>query len=958
MTPERWAEIESLYHRALAVSPGERTMWLAAACPDDEALRGEVASLLAEASDDGVLAEPLIGAVAGAVGGAVAGSLAGRTLGRYTLNALIGAGGMGEVYRARDATLGRDVAIKVLPPLFTSDANRLARLEREARMLAALNHPNICAIYGLDEVDGLRFLVLELVDGTTLAQILANRRTGEKTGLPQAEALLLARQIAEALEAAHERGIIHRDLKPSNITITPDGQVKVLDFGLAKTVSLERRAPDITDAQAATADQTREGLVIGTAAYMSPEQARGQPVDKRTDIWAFGCVLYELLTGRVPFGGDTASDTIAKVLEREPDWSALPPATPLSVRRLLGRCLVKDARLRMRDIGEARLAIDAQATDATSGDVPASASARAWTRWLPWAVAAAAVAVLGVLLLQRPPPDPTAQPAHPLQDAHFSRVTDWDGEEGGADISPDGRFVVFVSDRGGAQQLWQTQLRTNRFVNLTPGDRTITAASNLQRSFGFSSDGAEIWYGANAARKAFVPLNGGATRPFLPEHTTSAAWSPDGRRVALVKIDPKDGDSLVIADGTAADGRVLVAAEGRLHQHNPVWSPDGEWIYFVRGADPTETMDVWRIRASGGDAHRVTARSSALNFLAPLDARTLLYVGRADDWSGPWLWTLDVESGQARRATVGLEQYTSVSASRDRRRVVATMANPTANLWRVPVRNAVAGESDVAAYAVPTFRALAPRFGGSSLFFLSTSGRADGLWRLDDSGAVSIRRGTDGPLVEPPAVSRDGRRVAMQIRNGQRRHLAVMAADGTDVRTVSPSIDVKGLADWSPDGTAIATGGNDGRGDGLFTIPADGGAPTRIVAGTAFNPVWSPKGDLIVYADIVGGQVPLLAVRPDGTPVVMPMVRVRPGGYRFMPDGSGLVFLASLQSRDFWLLDFATKQPRQLTRLDNRGAVRAFDITPDGTHIVFDRLRENSDVVLIELPQSPPTGPD
>jgi Tol biopolymer transport system component len=263
----------------------------------------------------------------------------------------------------------------------------------------------------------------------------------------------------------------------------------------------------------------------------------------------------------------------------------------------------------------------------------------------------------------------------------------------------------------------------------------------------------------------------------------------------------------------------------------------------------------------------------------------------------------------------------------------------------------VVAERDVEPYAVPVFRALAPRFGGSSLFFLSASGRGDGLWRLDESGTVLIRRGTDGPLVEPPAVSRDGARIAIQIRNGQRRHLAVMGADGTDVRTLAPSIDVKGLADWSPDGTTIVTGGDDGGGDGLFTIPADGSTPRRLVAGQAFNPVWSPKGDLIVYARTVGGQVPLLAVRPDGTQVQLPSVGVRPGGYRFLPDGTGLVYLPSLMAIDFWLLDFGTKKTRQLTRLANLGAVGAFDLTPDGRHVVFDRSRENSDVVLIDLPQ-------
>jgi Tol biopolymer transport system component len=951
VTPERWSEIEALFHEARARRPDARAAWLADACRHDETLRGEVESLLAERSDDGMLAVSPLVASAGTSEMPAHGSLSGRVLGRYAIDGLIGAGGMGEVYRARDGTLGRDVALKVLPSLFTSDPDRLARLGREARMLAALSHPNICAIYGLDEVDGLRFLVLELVEGTTLEQRLSARRSSGGRGLPPREALAVARQIAEALEAAHDRGIVHRDLKPANVIVTANGQVKVLDFGLAKPVRIEAAAAGLTEAQAATADRTREGAVIGTAAYMSPEQARGQPVDKRTDIWAFGCVLFEMLGGRVPFPGDTASDSIAKVLEREPDWSALPPATPEPIRRLIERCLVKDSRQRLRDAGEARLVIDAiDRPGSVGGAAGPLARPAAWTRWLPWAAAAAAVAVLGGIQLQRPSPATGNEPANPLRHAQFSRVTDWDGEEGGADISPDGRFVVFIGDRGGPLQLWQTQVGTNRFVNLTPGDRAITPASNLQRSFGFSGDGAEIWYGPNAARKTFVPLNGGATRPFLPEFTTSAAWSPDGRRLAFVKIDPKDGDSLLIADGTGADARVLVAAENALHHHNPVWSPDGAWIYFVRGADPTETMDVWRIGASGGTPQRVSARSSALNFLAPLDARTLLYVGRSDDWSGPWLWTLDVESGQARRATVGLEQYTSVSTSRDGRRVVATRANPTGNLWRVALGGAVATERDVEPYAVPPFRALAPRFGGSSLFFLSASGRADGLWRLDESGAVSIRRGTDGPLVEPPAVSRDGRRVVMQIRRGERRHLALMAADGTGVRTLAPEIDVKGLADWAPDATTIATGGTDGTGDGLFTIPADGGTPIRIVSGAAFNPVWSPKGDLIVYADIVGGQVPLLAVRPDGTPVAMPTVRARPGGYRFLPDGSGLVFLATLQSTDFWRFDLATGQTRQLTRLASRGAVRAFDITPDGRHIVFDRSRENSDVVLIELP--------
>jgi len=277
---------------------------------------------------------------------------AGTRLGPYEILAPLGAGGMGEVYRARDTKLRRDVAIKILPQIFTSDPERLARFEREAQMLAALNHSHIGAIYGVEDAGEVRALVLELVEGETLAERL------RRGSIPVAEALAIARQIADALEAAHERSIIHRDLKPANIKIAPDGQVKVLDFGLAKTVVSNTTGPDLSQSPTLTGSSTSEGAILGTAAYMSPEQARGKTVDKRTDIWAYGCVLYEMLTGRKAFAGETASDAIAAILQREPDWTKLPTAVPAPVPRLLRRCLEKDPNRRLRDVGDARLEVD------------------------------------------------------------------------------------------------------------------------------------------------------------------------------------------------------------------------------------------------------------------------------------------------------------------------------------------------------------------------------------------------------------------------------------------------------------------------------------------------------------------------------------------------------------------------------------------------------------------------
>ena len=373
---ERRRQIEDLCDAALARDVPERAAFVAAACGHDEALRHEVEALLAHAQTAERFLESPIGELAAHVlADDHRASLAGLQIGSYQILSLLGTGGMGNVYRARDTRLGRDVAIKVVANVFLSDPERLARFEHEARVLATLNHPHIGAIYGLEEAGGVRGLVLELVEGATLAERLA------KGPLPAQEALSVARQIADALEAAHEKGIIHRDLKPANIKITPDGTVKVLDFGLAKVFAKDGSEYDVSAKPSITIEETREGVIAGTAAYMSPEQARGKAVDKRTDIWAFGCVLYEMLTARPPFRGETVSDTIAGILEREADWSALPAETTVSIRRLLQRCLEKDPKRRLRDIGDARLEIEEAPGPSVSSS--GSATQRASDRTAP-----------------------------------------------------------------------------------------------------------------------------------------------------------------------------------------------------------------------------------------------------------------------------------------------------------------------------------------------------------------------------------------------------------------------------------------------------------------------------------------------------------------------------------------------------------------------------------------------
>jgi serine/threonine protein kinase/Tol biopolymer transport system component len=876
--------------------------------------------------------------------------VSGTRIGPYEVVSFIGAGGMGEVYRARDPRLAREVAIKLIPEAHATDGGRVHRFEQEARAVGQLNHPNLLSVFDLGVHQGARYIVSELLEGESLRSRL------KRGPVVPRQAADLGRQLSQGLAAAHDKGIVHRDIKPDNLFITSDGRLKILDFGIAKLTYPNN------DAQALMArTETAEGLVVGTVSYMSPEQVRGESVDARSDIFSAGIVLYEMLTGRPVFTRDSAADTIAAVLN-DPPRSALPPGVSPGLVRIIERCLEKQRSGRFqsaRDLGFAlEVLSDPASSDRRSGLAP---SPQLRARHIATGVAAAAVVVAGILWWQQPRTRRAIE--NPLADARFSRFTDWPGTEAGAEISPDGRFVLFVSDRDGRPDLFVSQVGSGHFLNVTRDLEAMRFPGSILRTFGFSGDGTEIWF-VQANGMAHMPLTGGVARPFLASGAAGPAWSPDQKRLAY--FDASKGDALHIADASGIDARpIAVETAGffarTVHTHNPVWSADGRWLYFAHGPDPSEEMNLWRLPFSGGRPEQLTALQTAVNFVAPIDARTLLYIADSSDRTGPWLWSLDIETRATTRVTSGLEHYSSVSASRDGTRLVTTVVNPTATLWRVPILDHPAGDGDLQRYPLARTRAFAPRVRGASLFFLAGSGPGDGLWRASGGQEQEVFRASSESLRNPPVVSPDGSQVAVAVRQDGVQRLLVMHADGTGARTLAPSIALRSSlaqsgADWSPDGRWIAAAGSDTQGPGLFKIPVDGGAPSRLVSGPIVNPVWSPDGTWIVYGGpVVSGKVPLLAVSANGIPVKVPgghdadslTARIG-GGPRFLPDGKGLVYLPENGSLDFWMLDFLTGTTRPLTQLTDDGALNIFDLTPDGKYIVFDRSTQRADIYLIE----------
>jgi serine/threonine protein kinase/Tol biopolymer transport system component len=726
---------------------------------------------------------------------------AGTKLGSYEVVAPIGAGGMGEVYQAHDTKLGRDVAIKVLPEAFAHDAERLSRFQREAKMLAALNHPNIATIHGLEQSGSTSYLVMELVSGETLAN-----RVKRDGAVPIEEALAIAKQIAEALEAAHEKGIIHRDLKPANVKVTPEGKVKVLDFGLAKAFEGNAANDDPSNSPTLSAAATIQGTILGTAAYMSPEQARGKACDKRTDIWAFGCVLYELLTGRQTFHGETTTEILAAVLRGEPDWQALPEKTPFSIRALLRRCLQKEMNKRARDAGDARIEIEeALAAPATAELTPTAPTKRFRTlgwRALIFALSAlllcAAIAGLAVWNLKPSPAPPTLTVSRTA--INLPSGQQLAGLDGGpaVSLSPDGSHLAYVARQNGTQQLY---LRAMDSLESKPIPDTEGAVNPF-----FSPDGQWVGFFSTGKLKK-VSLNGGAAI------TLGDAASPNGANW---------GSHGMIAFALTINSVLLQVPEAG--------GPAQPLTHFVRG----EVTHRWPEFLPGGKAVLFAAGTNGINF------------------SNAQIAVHSVGTGERRNLLPGTQPRYAPSGQ--------LVYSQGGNLMAVPFdphRLAVTGA------AVPVVEGvLQSTIYGDAQYSLSATGSLVYVPGAVESAQRKLvwvsRNGTEEPLAAPahaylnPRLSPDGLRAAVTIEEEEDQIWLYEPARETLTRfTFDGSLNNPSV--WTPDGKWIAFSSNRQGVQNIFRQPADGsGSAERLTTGDyAQIPMsWSPDGKLLSFFEV------------------------------------------------------------------------------------------------------------
>jgi eukaryotic-like serine/threonine-protein kinase len=794
----------------------------------------------------------------------------GTQLGSYEITEMIGSGGMGEVYRARDTKLGRDVAVKTLPDGLTHDAERLARFQREAQVLAALNHPNIAIIHEFIEVAGADHLILELVDGETLAERIA------RGPLALDEAFAIATQIAEALEAAHDKGVVHRDLKPANVKITPEGRVKVLDFGLAKVYETHGARQNFSHSPTLSALQTAGGVILGTAAYMSPEQARGEEINRRTDVWSFGCVLYEMLSGRMAFpNGETVSDTIAGILAREPDWQALPPGIPTRVRVLLERCLRKDERRRWGGIGDVRTEIEEARSERQASTIAPAAPAPSRGRERVLSVLALVFLLItvgvGLWLFLRPAPEEF------VMRSEIVEVPTGDNTLSEAEISPDGRKIAFLAVDNGKRVIWV------RPLDATP--QALSSTEGVGTQFFWSADSQYIAFSAEGRLKK-VAATGGPSQVVatLPASAVFAGtWNKDG----VILIGPASGSGGPLQRVPAGGGELkpateLDAARKETAHAYPSFLPDNRhYLFLARSSDSQSTSAVYVGDLDSKERHRLAGVASKAKYsnghvlfirdgalmAQPFDAKRLELAGDPFPVADPFTPTPRTITGPFSTSTVGsLAYFRPISLPN-------TNTSPTAQLtWFSRAGKDLGPAAPEGPYAGTLLES------ALSAFIASLA-----------AGRFDIRL-TGGPELSP-----DGKYVAFSRDNPANVWVLDIEKKLPSPLTTDPAPDTAPV--WSPDGRKIVfRSERDGPGN-LYVREFGVASQEKLLFKdeAAKTPTdWSHDGRYIVYHTAEGDiwALPVSSESGNQKPLAVAQTSFNETDGRISPDGHWIAYVS------------------------------------------------------------------
>ena len=979
---QSWQRVTELFEQALEHAPEKRAEFLKSACADDSNLLREVESLLAQHdAETGFLESPALAAMADQIAENAERLPIGKQLGQYRIEALLGRGGMGEVYVAEDR-LGRKVALKLLTQQFPGDKSGTARFQQEARTLLALNHPHIVTIHDIDQSEGVYYIASELVEGATL-----RRRLDEGDMRPE-DVLEIAIQVATALAAAHEKGIVHRDIKPENIMIRRDGFVKVLDFGIAKLT--EKYSTGESEAPTLKQVQTAEGTVIGTAPYMSPEQARGMRVDARTDIWSLGVMIYEAVAGRKPFSGDTTPDVINSVIEKTPaPLTRYAVDVPEALEWIVSRTLRKEREARyqtanelLTDLKELRTKIEL--AKAASNEIPAKAASartyssatdvRAPTSSAEYVVneikrhktvAAVVVALLALVLagigygiykwVAK-----QSNPASPFQSAKLQRLTD-SGKASDAAISPDGKWVAHVKSDAGQQSLWLRQVMTTSDTQIVPPSR------QNYNGITFSKDGNYIYYApggpGNFLRTLYqVSALGGASRKVIENVSSPVSLSPDGTRLAFMRDSFIGETALVVAnvDGTGERQVAVRKLPNNFSRGGPSWSPDGKLLASgVTNYDPgagRASATVVEVQVEGGLERPLTSHTWPPNvgqvaWLA--DGSGLAVIAFESGTSSSQIWHLSYPDGEVRKITNDLNNYRQLSLTADSSALVTVQTEGASSVWVAPQGDASRAKQ-ISSGRYDGQGGLSWMPGGRIIYTSRGSGLTD-IWSMEQDGEDQKQLTANAGANLYPWATPDGRYIVFtSTRARSTRSIWRMDADGGNLKrlTGGPG-DI--LPQSSPDGQWVIFHSTRAGSIRLWKVSIDGGEPVRLTDKITFNPTVSPDGSLIAcgYREDQPNMPIKIAIIPfaggDLVKVLdIPQSLHGVAGLRWTPDGRALTYIDTINGvSNIWSLPLDGGKPVQLTDFKT-DQIFWFDFSRDGKQLALSRGTQTSDVILIK----------